>query len=87
MERKTLRKLIGFSSLDGLFSGIKGISNLEMFVLINLVVISSANPFIFFKIVSERIRCDLLHCKYMGRILTVVRACTETQLDHSNYRK
>ena len=31
------------------------------------------------KIVSLRFRNFLLHCWYMGGILTVVRACTETQ--------
>ncbi|XP_056002975.1 uncharacterized protein LOC130049433 [Ostrea edulis] len=38
-----------------------------------------------FKIVLERFRNFLLHYGYMGGILTVVRACPETQLDYSNY--
>jgi hypothetical protein len=39
----------------------------------------------YFKIVLERFRSSLLHYTYMDGILTVVRACTETQLDYSNY--
>jgi hypothetical protein len=41
----------------------------------------------YFKIVLERFRSSLLHYRYMymDGILTVVRACPETQLDYSNY--
>jgi hypothetical protein len=39
----------------------------------------------YFKIVLERFRSSLLHYRYMDGILTVVRACLETQLDYSNY--
>ena len=38
----------------------------------------------YFKIVLERFRSSLLHYRYTGGILTVVRACPETQLDYSN---
>jgi hypothetical protein len=38
----------------------------------------------YFKIVLERFRSSLLHYRYMDGILTVVRACPETQLDYSN---
>jgi hypothetical protein len=38
----------------------------------------------YFKIVLERFRSSLLHYRYMGGILTVVRPCPETQLDYSN---
>ena len=41
---------------------------------------------VFLKIVLERFRSSLLHYRYMGGILTVVRACPETQLDYSNKR-
>jgi hypothetical protein len=37
-----------------------------------------------FKIVLERFRSSLLHSRYMDGVLTVVRACPETQLDYSN---
>jgi hypothetical protein len=39
----------------------------------------------YFKIVLERFCSSLLHYRYTGGILTVVRACPETQLDYSNY--
>jgi hypothetical protein len=39
----------------------------------------------YFKIVQERFRYFLLHYRYTGGILTVVRACPETQLDYFNY--
>jgi hypothetical protein len=38
----------------------------------------------YFKIVLERFRSSLLQYRYMDGILTVVRACPETQLDYSN---
>jgi hypothetical protein len=38
-----------------------------------------------FKIAPERFRSGLLHYRYMDGILTLVRACPETQLDYSNY--
>jgi hypothetical protein len=38
----------------------------------------------YFKIVLERFRSSLLHYRYTGGILTVARACPETQLDYSN---
>jgi hypothetical protein len=41
----------------------------------------------YIKIVLERFRSSLLHYRYMGGILTVVRACPKTQLDYSNYDK
>jgi hypothetical protein len=41
----------------------------------------------YFKIVLERFRSSLLHYRYMDGILSVVRACSETQLDYSNYRQ
>jgi hypothetical protein len=37
----------------------------------------------YFKIVLERFHSNLLHYRYMHGILTVVRACPETQLDLS----
>ena len=41
---------------------------------------------VYFEIVLERFRSSLLHYRYTGGILTVVRACPETQLDYSNYK-
>ena len=38
----------------------------------------------YFKIVLELFRSSLLHYRYTGGILTVERACPETQLDYSN---
>jgi hypothetical protein len=38
----------------------------------------------YFKIALERFRSSLLYYRYTGAILTVVRACPETQLDYSN---
>jgi hypothetical protein len=38
----------------------------------------------YFEIVVERFRSSLLRYRYTGGILTVVRACPETQLDYSN---
>jgi hypothetical protein len=38
-----------------------------------------------FEIVLERFRSSLLHYRYTGGIVTVVRVCPETQLDYSNY--
>jgi hypothetical protein len=39
----------------------------------------------YFRIFQERFRSSLLHYWYMDGILTVARACPETQLDYSNY--
>jgi hypothetical protein len=38
----------------------------------------------YFRIVLERFPSSLLHYRYMGGIVTVLRACPETQLDYSN---
>lgn len=60
----------------------------KRFVLINLIVISNANPFVFFKIVSERFSfCNfLLHWECMGGFLIVDRACPKTQIDYSKWQ-
>jgi hypothetical protein len=41
----------------------------------------------YFRIVLERFCSSLLHYRYTGGILTVVRACPETQVDYSNKRR